>query len=344
MSEAQIHSLLRTVAAARAAGADEWESGRAKVRRVNGGFNNALYQVVADGQHYAVKLCVADGRRRAAREYGVPRLLQSAGLDIGPQPLWLDESCTIVPFPAVVYRWLFGEPITGLPTEQQLAALLQSYQCMHVLRWSDYAHVDLPDAWFHWFSFEPYLDELDDFLTKYGPWLATAVPEGQDLRDRLARLVDELASAVTATAASPGREDVPLSICRVDPNLANGVWSEDGRLRWVDWEYSGWGDPALDLADLRWHAACAGLSEMQHTWLRDNYRRPDDDLGFEERLAVWDHLLVIRWPFLVLRTLWSAYNRPDRLRLTQPELDPAELQARLVRFIERAERLASGGE
>jgi hypothetical protein len=143
---------------------------------------------------------------------------------------------------------------------------------------------------------------------------------------------------VATTAAKPDREGIPPSICRVDPNLANGVWSEDGRLRWVDWEYSGWGDPALDVAELRWHAAYAELSVAQHAWLRGNYRRPDNDPGFEERLVLWDHLLVTRWPFLVLRTLWSVYNGPDRLRLTQPDLDPVELRIRLVRLIERAER------
>ena len=80
------------------------------------------------------------------------------------------------------------------------------------------------------------------------------------------------------------------------------------------------------------------------TWLRDNYCRPEDDPGFEERLAVWDHLLMTRWPFLVPRMLWSVYNGADRLRLTQPDLDPAELRTRLVRFIERAERPSGGGK
>jgi hypothetical protein len=343
VSEAHIRSCLELVAAAHTAGADDWEEGGATVCRVTGGFNNALYRVDVGGQPYAVKLCVADGRRRAAREYGVLRLLHSVGLDIAPQPLWLDESHTILPFPTVVYRWLPGNAITRLLTQQQLAGLLQSYQDMHALRWSDYAHVDLPDAWFHWFDFEPYLDELDGFLAEYGSWLAISVPQGQDLRDRLARLLDRFATAVAVTAANPGREDVPLSICRVDSNLANGVWGEDSRLRWVDWEYSGWGDPALDLAELRWHASYAELSEAQRLWLRNNYRRPDNDPSFEERLVVWDHLLAARWPFLVLRTLWSVYNGPDRVRLTQPDLGPAELHARLVCFIERAER-SSGVE
>jgi thiamine kinase-like enzyme len=139
----------------------------------------------------------------------------------------------------------------------------------------------------------------------------------------------------------PGRGRFPLRLCHVDPNLANAIWGPDGRLRWVDWEYSGWGDPALDLAELRWHAALAGLDEAQHTWLRDTYRRPDDDPGFDERIAVWDRLLATRWPFLALRWLWSEHNGPDRVRLTRMRVDPAEMRARLVRFIERAERLES---
>jgi hypothetical protein len=83
------------------------------------------------------------------------------------------------------------------------------------------------------------------------------------------------------------------------------------------------------------------LSEAQHGWLRDNYRRPAGDYAFEERLAVWDRLRATRWPFLVLRWLWSEHHGSDRVRLTRPAADPAELRARLVHLIERAERFAS---
>ncbi|HUX77897.1 MAG TPA: phosphotransferase, partial [Anaerolineae bacterium] len=104
-------SWLRVVAAAHAAGADDWRAGGVAVRRVTGGTNNALYRVEAGGRSYACKLCVADGRRRAAREYGALQLLHVAGLDIAPQPLWLDESCAVLSFPTVVYRWLPGESL-----------------------------------------------------------------------------------------------------------------------------------------------------------------------------------------------------------------------------------------
>jgi hypothetical protein len=141
-------------------------------------------------------LCVADECRRAAREYGALRLLHETGLDIAPQPLWLDDSCTIVPFPAIAYRWLPGKPLSPSPTAQQLAALLDSFQRLHTLQPVDFEDYHIPDAWFHWFDFAPYLAELCDFLAKYGSWLAATDPEGQDLHDRLARLVDSCAEFV----------------------------------------------------------------------------------------------------------------------------------------------------
>ena len=57
---------LTIVAAAHDAGAETWTQGTVIVRRVAGGGNNALYRVEAEGGPYACKLCVADGRRRAA--------------------------------------------------------------------------------------------------------------------------------------------------------------------------------------------------------------------------------------------------------------------------------------
>jgi thiamine kinase-like enzyme len=212
---------------------------------------------------------------------------------------------------------------------------------MHALCRNDFEDSDLPDAIFHWFDFEPYLAELRDFMAKYGSWLATTEPDGQNLRDRLARLVGSCTEVLTTTAADPSRGCFPLRLCHVDQNLANAIWGQDGRLRWIDWEYSGWGDPALDVAEPRWHAALVGLSEVQQTWLRENYRRPDDDPGFDDRLAAWDRLLATRWPFLILRWLWSEHNGPDRMRLTRFAGDPTEMRARLVRFIERAECFAS---
>ncbi len=340
VSESEVRNWLHLIAAAWAADVDEWHDGGVTVRRTYGGANNALYRVEANGQSYAVKLCAPDDRRRAMREYSALRLLQAASLDIAPEPLLLDETCAIVPFPAVVYRWLPGAPLSGKPDALQLAALSETYHGMHSLKPGDFPDVEILDAVFHWFDFAPYVAELRRFMDDYSPWLTASLPGGGELRDRLARLVDDCTEALMAARVQVSRENVPLRLCRVDPNLGNTVWCEDGRLRWVDWEYSGWGDPALDLAELRWHGALERLSEPRHVWLRLNYRRPPDDPTFDLRLALWDRLLATRWPLLILRWLWSQDNGPDRVRLSQVTADPEELRLRLTRLVERAERFS----
>jgi aminoglycoside phosphotransferase (APT) family kinase protein len=331
---------LRLVAAAHNAGVDTRAEKDVTVQRVTGGSNNALYQISVNQERYACKLCVHDRRRRAAQEYSALCVLQAAGLDLAPQPIYLDESCTRVPYPAVIYRWVAGTPLVPPLPQPQLAALLSSLQQIHSVRLGD-LQTDLGDSWFHWFDWNLYTQELQGLLDTYGPWLAATEPEGRSVCDRLACLVQACARLIRSSTVSPARGHVTRCLCRADPNLANTVWGTDSRLRWVDWEYSGWGDPALDLVELRWHAALSGLSAAQHAWLRKNYCRPDDDAGFDERIIVWDHIIAVRWCFLVLRHLWSIFNGPDRVRLSQQPADADDVRYRLVRFIERSEQLVA---
>lgn len=335
MREAQ--DWVHAVAAAHMASADTWADHGVAVHRIRGGANNALYRVEVDGQPYALKLCVADERRRAAREYAALRLLQSEGLDIAPTPLWLDESCALFTHPAVAYQWLPGASFHPPFAAREIESLLDSVHLMHTLQPGDSGHAGLLDTGFHGFDFEPYLTDMRGMLDQYRPWLIESDPEGQSLRDRLVRQFDRCAEVVAVATVSPQRDRVPLRLCRADPNRANAIRGEDGRLRWVDWEYSGWGDPALEIADMRWHASCDDLSEEQHAWLRASYRRPPDDAAFDARLAVWDRILVTRWAILISRWLWTGHHGPDRIRLTRPVVDVVEMRARLIRFVERAE-------
>ena len=142
------------------------------VERVAGGANNAVYRVTGDGQQIACKLCVPDNRQRATRRFGVMQLLRSAGADVAPEPLWLDESCTLAPFPVVIYRWLAGEPLAYGNHPRSVDRL-----CRH--RPADTRPATgqprstsgCPTAGVSWFDVETYLAELEDMLRQYGPWL-----------------------------------------------------------------------------------------------------------------------------------------------------------------------------
>jgi aminoglycoside phosphotransferase (APT) family kinase protein len=331
-------SWLPDVARAQAAQGASHCGQNVRITRVTGGANNALYRVETGEEIYACKLCVPDDRRRAWREYSALRILETAGVPLAPQPLWLDESLASVPYPVVIYRWVEGETLR-LPLEAaQLAALLEGYRRLYAIRPEDHAGAGVLDAWFHWFGWAPYLAELDELLAFYGPWLSEKDPAGPALAARLARLVRRCKEKLLAPETpSPGRAAFPLRLCRVDHNLRNTLRNREDGLRWVDWEYSGWGDPALDLADLRWHATLESLGDEQHRFLRAGLPPPPEDVHFERRLAAWDALLATRWPLIVLRLYWSQSHGSDRLRLTQAQEDPPEIRRRLIRFIERAE-------
>ena len=158
------------------------------------------------------------------------------------------------------------------------------------------------------------------------------------------RNIDECAKVIDTTTIDPSKKNIPLRLVRVDPNTANVIIGEDGKIHWVDWEYSGWGDPALDIAELRWHAALQPLGWEELKWLRTNYQAPFTDPEFSERLRIWDLILVTRWPFLILRVLWSNHNGPDRERLSRIETPSDRLLKRLVYYIELAENLFLGAE
>lgn len=307
------------------------------VRRIRSGMNNALYRVDGKGQSFACKLCVADERRRAYREYEALSLLARAGVDVAPKPLGLDESETLAPYPAVIYDWLPGAPPGPRVTMAQLQSLVDALHELHAL--APAADEALSDAWFHWFDRELYLQELDGFLQQYGGWLRDKMYRGDHLYARLERIVHTCAETVRLMPVAISREAVPLRFCHVDPNPANMICGPDGRLRFVDWEYSGWGDPALDLAEYRWHSGWAAMPRERHTWMRTNYQPPAGDTVFWERVALWDYLLAARWPFLVLRWLYSVHNGSERVRLTLQSVRAGELRDRLVRLIVRAEEL-----
>ncbi len=327
---------LHLVASAHRVGAEHFEKDGIAVMRVNGGANNAMYRVRSSGGDFAAKLCVNDERNRARREFNALTLLRRAKLNIAPEPMALDESCESVPFPVTIYQWIEGKTLSTPLSDSQLSAMLERIQSFHALSPKHFPNTKLDDAWFHWFAFEPYLIELQEFQKQYGEWLDAQDVEGRQLSARIARLVGSCIRVVSSSHIAPSREAIALRWAHVDWNLANVVQSRDG-LYWVDWEYSGWGDPALELADLRWHIALDGLTETQHRFLRENYRRPDDDPDFDKRLDLWDMILATRWTFLIARNLWSVQNGPDRLRLTTPKQAPSVIRARLVRTIERAE-------
>jgi thiamine kinase-like enzyme len=83
-------------------------------------------------------------------------------------------------------------------------------------------------------------------------------------------------------AGEPTWPQAPLGLCRCDNHVRNfirrpagphGAWAS------VDWEYSGWGDPAFDIAQWATHASYTETPLSHWTWALAVYVRRAAELG-----------------------------------------------------------------
>jgi hypothetical protein len=154
----------------------------------------------------------------------------------------------------------------------------------------------------------------------------TQIPAGHR-PPALARLVDKLEAERFPRWLIP-----PIALCRVDANLRNFVRRSDGWVS-VDWENSGWGDPAFDLADLRLHPAYLGVSDERWAWVIEKYLELRRKPAARPRIAIYIRILAIWWVTRIARYLYELPRGLDTRISGQPTARVAgrpERQARAL--------------
>jgi aminoglycoside phosphotransferase (APT) family kinase protein len=272
-----------------------------RIERGSQGLNNALYRIRINGDVYACKLFIVDERRRAQREWGALCTLGAAGLKLAPEPVAFAPDGPL-PQPAIVYRWVNGETLAGNPlTIADLQALVAALGQVH--RAPATPKCERLVAWHQPVNYAAYLAEIRAAAEQVRAWVAGPGAQRPDLPGWAADipaavpLIAEavrLAEAVVAGASTPGDCPTP-ALVRVDGNLDNVLRTAGGSLVFLDWEYSGWGDPAYDLAELRWHPRGQHVSQAQWKAALATYVPLPNDPTFAERLAVYSRLLPLWW-------------------------------------------------
>jgi aminoglycoside phosphotransferase (APT) family kinase protein len=221
-----------------------WE--RWQIAPIRGGANNLLYHVCRDDEHgdygdpLAVKFCIRDARDRAGREYAALLALQQAGLAIAPRPVLLEQ--TAYPHPLIVQTWLDGQVADDPPIEDA------EWECL--LRHLAAVHRFIPQA-----TAIPLrqavlaMGNTDSGKRRILEQVERIPAEVQP--DTLRGLVAQMVRTTFPEWPAP-----QPALCRCDITPSNFIRGPDD-WKSVDWEYSGWGDPALDIAGLMAHPACA---------------------------------------------------------------------------------------
>ncbi len=293
--------------------------GQWRIGPIGGAGNNLLYRATSDGRDLAIKFTIRDARDRAGREYEALSALREAGLDIAPRPVLLDRARA--PQPVVVQTWLAGAVAEPPPTtDADWRALLDHFAAVHALTPENTAR-QLPNA-------VHTMHGAADGKARIGEQLARIPPEGQPARLR------ELIALVERTPF-PEWPAPRTALCRCDPNTLNFI-RRPGRWASVDWENSGWGDPAFDLADLLTHPRYSAVPPDRREWIIDTYCAARGDPAAATRIRVYSVLCLVWWAARFARMLHEVPRGLDQRLAARPDGWEAETEAKYERYLQLA--------
>lgn len=301
---------------------------------VDGGSNNRLFRATSAEADLAVKFILPDNRRRAEREFTALCLLADLPRPAAPAPVWLGVQG--YPFPVVVQCWVEGpcsrEP---LETDEAWLRLLQLHALIHTVR---------PE------NSDPLLagEIFKAVTTAYSPAQALALVQAQvgrlPLHERnadLLRLVRGLEDSLAAkSGADAAWQNVPEALCHGDGNLSNFVRRPEGWLA-IDWENSGWGDPAFEIADLLAHPAMFEVPPERRAWAMRTYARLSAESSAEEkallvRIRIYYRVMLVWWVARMARCLVEAPLGQDERLAPRPEGWQDEMRAQYARYLKAA--------
>ena len=300
----------------------EWQGWR--ITRLAGGMNNLLYRATGPAGDLVVKFTRRDERDRAGREYAALLALREAGHEIAPLPLFLDRDT--FPHPVVVESWVEGQVSAAPPaTESEWRALLQHLALVHTVT-PERTTVQLHEAVR---SARTAAAARQLVLRQLAHVPAEAQP--QSLGASIQRL---------QASAFPSWPPVSATLCHVDSNTLNfirrpGLWAA------VDWENSGWGDPAFELADLLTHPAYVEVPATQWEGLIALYCELSRELSRDScaplRTRVYTKILLVWWLARLARYLYEVPLGLDQRLVPFGTERRSDFQAKYAHYLRLAE-------
>ena len=317
-----IRALLDHLADAEPQDEEQWQGWW--IVRVAGGRNNLLFRATGDGGDLAIKFTVRDERDRVGREFGSLAALRHAGLSIAPEPVLLDRSR--YPQPVVVQSWLEGEVCATAPTKDaEWEKVAQHLASIHTV--------------------------TPDRTAQSLPWATINANDAEEGKQRVREQVAHIPAEARPPALRallrrfeamrvPAWPSPPVTHCRLDTNLENYI-RRPGRWASVDWEYSGWGDPAFEVANLVTHVAMMEVPASRWAWLVDRYCGRYcglvEDATAPQRIETYCQIMRVWWVARLARYLYELPRGRDRRLADGPDGWQADIERKYGHYLALAE-------
>jgi thiamine kinase-like enzyme len=274
----------------------EWQGWH--IRPIASG-NNLLFRARRDSDDWAVKFLIRDQRNRAQREFCALSLIDGLSSRVGPRPVYVDHDR--YHHAVVVQTWIDGTALQAPPTDDSTwSRIVETYALVHQIQPADA------------------LRRSSVTVIPDGQTVAAIRAFAQDIpatphADALAGLIEAFDQA--------SLPEFPTSQCwcHGDPNIRNILVTATG-VQLVDWEYSGIGDPAQEIAGLLAHPFARSTSEARRQWIAERYARRSGEPDMLSRIQVRYALQLAWWCVRLLFGRYVLLRRPSQ-RLTGPRAE-----------------------
>ncbi len=308
------------------------------VQPVKGGRNNRAFRVTGPDCSWLLKQYFQDHqsqRDRCASEWDWSQFCWQRGVTWGPQPLIRDEKNLATLFEFIEGRHLRKGEVSDDHVEQaaQFVAEVNRHRGHPLARnLSDAAeacfsikdHVNCVDRRINRLSSLPVTDPIDAQLQE---WLRSSLIPAWGL------IAEKLRSSVEPDQYENSILQSEHCLSPSDFGFHNALMTATGRVRFFDFEYAGWDDPAKLICDFFWQQDLPAPRESMHH-LVEALSTPHSRSELEYRVKLLFPLFGVKWCCLLL----NEFVREDRLRREFAQSMPIS-DNRRAQQLERANHL-----
>lgn len=260
------------------------------LKRVYGGMNGIIYRAdnSTTSSPIAIKMRKRGERLRAVREFNALKLLDDLSIPIAPKPIALYTDISSLEGDVVISDWVEGDVLHNLSDApfHLWENILTTFSKLHTVHHSN--HHSIMESFSKTRSTE---DVLINIEARYAQ-----LPDGQlgqITKNDIGKIIDDYKK--NRLQNLPPATYISLITCDANPN---NMINRHGHITLIDWENSGWGDPASDIADLLIRPNCAMLPNDIKQKIIQQYAQMMNLQELEQRIMAYEYPMLIVWLIL----------------------------------------------
>jgi Ser/Thr protein kinase RdoA (MazF antagonist) len=293
------------------------------------GGNNRTYRVETDAGPFAVKQYFrdeSDPRDRLGSEYAFLRYASAAAPGLVPLPYSCDPDGGLA-----LYEFVSGRPLrAGMVDRSHVEAAVSFFLSLNASAARSLAS-DLPLAAEACFSVAEHLDLVHGRVAALRPGLRNSEPaDVKALYARLSEIWKRLEDTTRRAAAARGLDavarlaEVQRCVSPSDFGFHNALLTADGSIRFLDFEYAGWDDPAKMSGDFFAQLAVPVPSILFEPFVAAVMKPFARSAELVERARLLRPVYQVKWCCIALNVFQPEHLA--RRRFADPTLDDAALK------------------